>query len=377
MYNLRYYAIGHSYLKHGPFEGWQTEGFWGMAASEPSNDYYHTLKSILKENLNCQIQSVAENRADYERLCTENVTENDYKNSLPYKHMQDVIRNFKPNLITVFVGGGNTVANDKKSLTTFFDILFDMIKSNKQPETVVVFVFVHDFIRGIAEPIVKKYGFTVADATFIHKDKTRDNPYYAFGAYPEYDEKAASGAIEFRTHPGNLGHRKIAECIFEAVKEEIIRKIPNESADVADNINSCYNDEDLNESLCTSFPNVNPKMDLTFGGFNVTFTDKSAKISSAPGTGACVAASNLSFSATYNTFYADMTVSCAESYDDKIELSVFSDGKETKLYLPLIKNQRHMYQFDISDVCGTINSFKLTPHSSNCFIELNSIGFSL
>lgn len=35
MHSFRYYAIGHSYLEHGPFVGWQTEGFWGMAASAP------------------------------------------------------------------------------------------------------------------------------------------------------------------------------------------------------------------------------------------------------------------------------------------------------------------------------------------------------
>ena len=40
MYNFRYYAIGHSYLKHGPFNGWQTDGFWGMAASAPEKITY-------------------------------------------------------------------------------------------------------------------------------------------------------------------------------------------------------------------------------------------------------------------------------------------------------------------------------------------------
>ena len=49
MYNFRYYAIGHSYLKHGPFNGSQTDGFWGMAASAPEKDYVHLLHKKIRE----------------------------------------------------------------------------------------------------------------------------------------------------------------------------------------------------------------------------------------------------------------------------------------------------------------------------------------
>ena len=48
MYHFKYYAIGHSYLKHGPFKGWQTDGYWGMAASKPENDYFHKFQDCLK-----------------------------------------------------------------------------------------------------------------------------------------------------------------------------------------------------------------------------------------------------------------------------------------------------------------------------------------
>ena len=71
MRHFKYYAIGHSYLKHGPFKGWQTDGYWGMAASAPENDYFHKFQDILKENFECKLTALAENHADYERLCRE------------------------------------------------------------------------------------------------------------------------------------------------------------------------------------------------------------------------------------------------------------------------------------------------------------------
>lgn len=114
MYFFKYYAIGHSYLSHGPFEGWQTEGYWGMAASQPDKDYFHQLQTILKENFDCKIEAIAENQANYERKCVEGATADDYMASLEYQHMKEVIKKFKPNIITIFVGGGNTIANDDK-----------------------------------------------------------------------------------------------------------------------------------------------------------------------------------------------------------------------------------------------------------------------
>ena len=65
MYKFRYYAVGHSYLKHGPFDGWQTNGFWGMAASAPEYDYLHKFQEGLKNAFDCRIEAIAENHAAY------------------------------------------------------------------------------------------------------------------------------------------------------------------------------------------------------------------------------------------------------------------------------------------------------------------------
>ena len=119
MYHFRYYAIGHSYLLHGPFQGWQTVGEWGMAASEPEKDYFHRFRALLEESFECKLEAVAENQAAYERRCVLGVTAEDYKSSPEYAHMKEVLLTFKPNVISVCVGGGNTVANDAESLSFF------------------------------------------------------------------------------------------------------------------------------------------------------------------------------------------------------------------------------------------------------------------
>lgn len=75
----------------------------------------------------------------------------------------------KPNIITVFVGGGNTIAGDEKSLTLFFDVLYDMIQKNKQPETVVICACIRESIAKINIPVIEKYGFVTADVSLAFR----------------------------------------------------------------------------------------------------------------------------------------------------------------------------------------------------------------
>ena len=171
MYNFRYYAIGHSYLKHGPFVGWQTDGFWGMAASAPEKDYFHKFQDELKAAFDCKIEAIAENQAAFEGLCTEDATEEKYVSSPLYSHMRELIEGFKPNIITVYIGGGNTPAKDGASLTLFYDVLYGLIASCKRPETVVICPALKPNIYGIAKPVADKYGFITVDMSFIHEKK--------------------------------------------------------------------------------------------------------------------------------------------------------------------------------------------------------------
>ena len=225
VYPVRYYAIGHSYLKHGPFEGWQTKGYWGMAASQPEADYFHRVQQHLQQSLPCSIQAIAENYATYERLCTVDATRETYENSPEYAQMRQQLLTFRPNLITVYVGGGNTIAKDTESLTLFFDVLYEMIAQNK-PEDAVVVCPCSNSRALMCKDVAKKYGFLTVDLCFMHeKGKSAENPYYAIAQYPDYDEAAKAGAIEFRTHPGDFGHETIARHIAETALPQLTENI--------------------------------------------------------------------------------------------------------------------------------------------------------
>lgn len=222
-YPLRYFAIGHSYLRHGPFEGWQKKGTWGMAASEPDADYFHRVQHHLHQKLPCSIQVLAENYASYERLCTVDATEETYVTSPLYEKIRQQLRMFKPNLITVFVGGGNTIAKDPDSLSLFYHVLYRLIREN-MPENATVICPNTNRKASVWMDIAKEYGFIPLDLRFIHQSgKGGENPYYAYNQYPEYDTAAQNGAVEFRTHPGDHGHDTIGRLIAQAA-EPLLRQ---------------------------------------------------------------------------------------------------------------------------------------------------------
>ena len=278
--------------------------------------------------------------------------------------MKDIICRFKPNLISVFVGGGNTIANDEKSLTLFFDVLFDMINTYKQPETVVLYIAIRDSVSAVSKVVAEKYGFLHCDTSFIHEKKGYENPYYAFNQYPGYDERAKAGAVEFRTHPGNEGHRAIADRMFATVKDEIASKIPEGE------FGQDYEFEEIVESLIPERYTVHTEPDFTvsYSGFNVRQQGECVSFSSAPGTGA-------SFSAKVSVkavvFKTEM---CVESDAEKGELELCIEGDKTYRYrLDLSVNNMHSYEFDISDIEGEITAFRVSPLLTECMITLKSV----
>lgn len=366
MYNFRYYAIGHSYLKHGPFKGWQTEGAWGMAASEPSKDYFHRFKDILTSNYSCTLEAIAENHAAYERLCVKGVSEEVYRSSESYRHMKETIETFKPNIITVFIGGGNTLANDEESLTRFFDVLYDMISKSKAPEAVVICVSLRKNILNINLPMIKKYGFISADTSFIHEIAGRENPYYAFKDYPEYDEAAANGAVEFRTHPNDLGHLKIAERIYESASEAISGI--SEDGAVVGGYKSSMMSESVGFKIVTE-----PDFKVSLEGFNRCDTSDGIMFSSAPGTGASIIADEISLIG-YKRLIAELSID-GDISKKELCLELTTDNGTSCKTCAISDNQMRSYSFDLSDVDGKIERFKLYPNMKECLIKVRAIRF--
>lgn len=364
MYNFRYYAIGHSYLKHGPFLGWQREGFWGMAASSPEKDYFHKFMDSINESFDCKIEAIAENHAPYERLCTVDATEEKYLTSAPYAHMEEVFLNFKPNIISVFIGGGNTPANDEKSLTRFFEVLYALVARCKIPEAVVICVAKSKSIYKMAKSVADKYGFICVDVSFLHKNLGRDNPYYAFSDYPEYDERVANGAVEFRTHPNDKGHLAIANALFDSSKSEIA-KIPEGD----------YGEDYVYEKYAkTGAPTrfeikTEPKMRVSYFGFNLRQSGDCVIFGSAPGTGASLFAEDFVAPSDSKRFFAELQIDGAKDGDTlKIEL-----GSE-EFYLPVSEGM-HRYEVLLPCAAPEIKSVRIVPSTKECVLTAKRIGF--
>ena len=138
-YEIRYLAVGHSYLVHNEFAGWQNKGTWGMAASEPKKDYFHRFGAYLKNELPCKLEACAYGCASLERLCTVDATPESYRNAEDYLNFRKKLQAYRPNLVSLFFGA-NSVAKDPVSTELFYDEVFAMVKANVAPGTVVLCV---------------------------------------------------------------------------------------------------------------------------------------------------------------------------------------------------------------------------------------------
>ena len=377
MYHIRYFAIGHSYLLHGPFRGWQMEGFWGMAASEPQRDYFHTFQALLQENLDCRIEAVAQNYADYERRCVAGATSADYEKSHEYAKIKKVLEEFKPNLISVFIGDGNVIAKDADSLKLFYETLYAMIAKYKCADTVVLCPCMKPHSFAACEPIAVRYGFLPLDFTFLHEKKGYENPYYAFRDYPEYDALAASGAVEFRTHPNDLGHRTMAERMADAALDAIRLQIAEGNFD---NDYHCYTEHEklkLQEGKEASEPTVltEPSMNVCFHGFNVRAEGDCVVLGSAPETGASVRLPSLNLPTIYKTLTVELTVECEEG---KTDLIVTVGTKERKYLFThnVADGAMQVYETDLCEVTAPICEVDIRPRSINCVIKIRKIAFA-
>ena len=368
MYNFRYYAVGHSYLQHGPFDGWQTNGFWGMAASAPECDYFHKFQEGLKGAFDCRVEAIAENHATYERLCTEDATEEKYISSNEYAHMREVLESFKPNIITLYIGGGNTPAKDDASLTRFYEVLYKLVADCKCPETVVLRSTHFANVYRLLKPVADRYGFICVDTSFIHQIQGRDNPYYAFREYPEYDKKVAMGAVEFRTHPNDKGHAAIANALLCAARKTI-EKIP-EDVFAREYTYKKYDDSHIPAKLKIK---TVPQMNVSYFGFNVRQMGELVTFGSAPGTGASLVADSFCISEECKKFYTEMLIE-GTSESDVLKISLTGTSGEAEYDLPIVSGM-HTYEIEVPSGCGEIRALRLAPSAKECVVSIRQIGF--
>lgn len=381
IYPIRYYAIGHSYLLHGPFVGWQTCGFWGMAASKPETDYFHRVQQRLQAMMPCTVDAIAENYATYERLCTLGATVETYRNSEEYAQMRHQLRTFRPNLITLYIGGGNTIANDLESLTLFYHTLYTLVAENKPEDATVVCVFSNRKTL-FAIDIAKSYGFVPVEMMALHeKGKTPENPYYALADYPEYDEAVKNGAIEFRTHPSDAGHDLIAAGIAETAALLLRQRVKTVQVSATEQKAEDTNEKTVQQSEkesaadCWDFDTPQDVFAVCMGGFNVRCENSIAQVSSAPGTGAAVYHDKLQLPMEqYKRFFVRMKLDC-EQPEKGILLQVFSTEGTHECLVQLPGGTMGELTLPLPEGEGTITGFRIEPQMTDCCIYVDRIAF--
>ena len=406
LYNIRYFALGHSYLRHGLFNGWEwpdpQNGIRGMAASSYDKDYFARFKYYLKEKFVCNINSAAKNVATYERLCVDGATREDYTRNELYDEIKGLLSEFEPNLVTVFLGNGNTVANDYKNISVFFDTLFNLIKRTVKEDSLVIAVSDHPQTDDVGKACLcyaKKYGFAFCDVSFIHEDTSRENPYSAFMQYPEYDKfieefekQNGTKPVEFRTHPGDLGMDAIGKTMFDVASPLIPQYIKPIQVTCEEYKSILNENKKENEKVAQSesiyvanaisdrfdFDTDHYSEGVIFSGFNVFVKNSFLCGNSAPGASFNVYHNKLSLKSDgYNAFVikANIHYSTERDLPEYFELSLTTEDKVYKYKTEISANELTEYTIDISDVKGTIKGFNILPSVINCNADIDYICF--
>lgn len=354
---IHYYAIGHSYLLHGPFAGWQTSGAWGMAATTPAQDYFHLLQDKMVGS-GCTVEAVAENHSVYERICVPEATREDYESSPSYAHMRDQLRSFRPNVITVCIDG-NCPARDERSMELFYTVLFDLIAAEKTPEAVVLcgYFLTWNAVKGAAaKAATERYGFLGVDLSEIHRVRGKENPYYAFEKYPDY-----KGEIEFRTHPGDLGHAYIAEQFFNVLKDHLptvsavgtpLKK--DEAASKKEHTVGQWHFESLDEAA-----------DFECGGFNLRVENSMLCLSAAVDTGLSVSCRKL------DLYSKELYLKAAvEGEASLLKVTVY--GTEQKEFVLPLRHGMQEYRLPLNQ---QVHGISIAPDGLDCHIFIDDLIF--
>ena len=232
----------------------------------------------------------------------------------------------------------------------------------------VICIGIKPNIQRLFAPIAKQYGFIGVDASFIHEIKGRENPYYAFRDYPEYDALQAAGAVEFRTHPNDQGHAAIAEAILQASREALSR-IP------AGRFAESYSYAELLEAETPARLEIQtvPQMTVSYFGFNVRQSGECVTFGSAPGTGASLSARDFCVPYGCKRFYIELAIDGATEKDELLIELTGTDGTH-KAALPVASGM-HVYETAPVDALGTVVTLRVSTSAKECVLTVRSLGF--
>ena len=203
--DYNYLAIGNSITKHGLCSYWWSNH--GMAASRKDNDYYHLLKSFLRDHygkVHSEICSFAVwEMQSYDREETYELLENYLSENL--------------NLITLQLGEN---VHDLSTFEKDFDILIKHIKKRAPKAKLLV---IGDFWTKENRDILKQKVAENNNVQFVSLEGIRDNKfYYCKKGSIVYDENEKQHTIEHdgvAKHPGDKGMRAIANRIIAVLSK--------------------------------------------------------------------------------------------------------------------------------------------------------------
>ena len=200
---VNYLAIGNSITRHGVCDYWWIE--CGMAATEPSKDYFHLVIDEIKKQNN-SVVSCTFNFGVWEMLATDRAQT---------RIMLDPYLNPNINLITIQLGEN---ASDLTNFETDFEFLINHVKKQCPKAQIII---VSDFweFNGRDQMKInaaKKCDVKIADIRAIKNNRKYQSSLgtKVFGADGEKHVIEHNGVA---AHPGDEGMKYIAEKIIEQV----------------------------------------------------------------------------------------------------------------------------------------------------------------
>lgn len=191
--------LGNSITLHGPKKeiGWENN--CGMAASSSENDYVHILINKIEQLIG---------DVSYYILSVSN-WETNYADNNVLKDILSMI-NFEPDVII-----SKTGENIQNKLNLDLNVLEKSIEeyTREFAKKTKLFVCVEEF-----------WGYTPVDEIYYRICQKYNGVFIHISDLGENDENKAIGKFEHygvSIHPGDLGMRRIAERIFEGIKDNL------------------------------------------------------------------------------------------------------------------------------------------------------------
>ena len=181
---------------------------------------------------------------------------------------------------------------------------------------------------------------------------------------------AAKGAVEFRRHPNNSGHVKIAESMCNEISSFIREAIPEgEFQGIYEFEKYIVPDTISRFSIMT-----NPDLPVEFHGFNVKQNNGYVSFNSSIDTGASVAADSIKLDPRYKMFFVEMSVQGNEPAK-RIKLELTTESEVNTYFCDCNSEDFNRYEFNISNVKDVITSFRISPDILDCMIKVKALGF--